>query len=186
MPWSSSSLSYTMPDSLPDHGTRRPASLRSVASASSVGSGTSLTRRARAKGRPKTAGSSGWPDKLPGSPISELPYLDKPSAEDTPGGLPSAIPKALPSRPPRAPGSPHRDKAAEKDDARTEGRVTAPDGTSGSPMAANTVRIRTPPSRIINLYDLSQDQDGKLLVCKFNQPPLSPSPLLRPFLVILP
>ncbi|KAF8227268.1 hypothetical protein L208DRAFT_1441552 [Tricholoma matsutake] len=65
-----------MVDALIGQGTHRPASLRSVASNSSVSSGVSLTRRSRTRTRPKTAGSSGRADSLTASPISELPYID--------------------------------------------------------------------------------------------------------------
>lgn len=69
-----------MADPLAGQGTQRQSSLRSVASNSSIASGTSLTRRARtSRARSKTlmGESSVQSDKLPNSPTSELPYLDK-------------------------------------------------------------------------------------------------------------
>lgn len=71
--------SSTMADPLAGQGTQRQGSLRSVASNSSIASGTSLTRRARIRARSKTlmGESSVRSDKLPNSPTSELPYLDK-------------------------------------------------------------------------------------------------------------
>lgn len=61
-------------------GAQRPGSLRSVASNSSLVSGTSLTRRARTRARSKTllAEASTRSDKLPNnSQTSELPYTDQ-------------------------------------------------------------------------------------------------------------
>jgi hypothetical protein len=101
----SSSLSPTMANPLPGQGTQRQGSLRSVASNSSIASGTSLTRRARTRARSKTltGGSSARSDKLQ-SPISELPYLDKVNVQEP---LEQSSPSPL-GAPPRPPRSPHR------------------------------------------------------------------------------
>ncbi|KAF9468148.1 hypothetical protein BDZ94DRAFT_1294609 [Collybia nuda] len=69
-----------MADPIAGQGIQRQGSLRSVASNTSIGSGVSLTRRARTRARSKTltgGGSSVRSDKLPKSPTSELPYLEK-------------------------------------------------------------------------------------------------------------
>jgi hypothetical protein len=103
-------------------GTQRPASIRSVASNSSIASGVSLTRRARTRTRAKTltGGSAGVTDSRARaeaiSGASQLPYLDKPLVDEpiidqnaqsrdlpAPSGLDSG---PAPPRPPRSPQRP--------------------------------------------------------------------------------
>ena len=136
-----------MADALLGQGTHRPASLHSVASNSSVASGVSLTRRARTKTRPKTAGSSGRADKLSESPISELPHIDIDFVLEPSEGLLSTIAAEPLSLPPRS----HRDEAVEiqndNTSSRAEGRVVVRDGilehSQMPPVTTRLVRIRT-------------------------------------------
>ncbi|TFK40304.1 hypothetical protein BDQ12DRAFT_734302 [Crucibulum laeve] len=101
----------TVPDALPV--VHRPASLRSVASNSSIASGVSLTRRprtTRTRSKTVTGGSSGRSDQPNDRDPSELPYLDTPYVQEPlPVGnssFSSQEPLSLgPVRPPR---SPHR------------------------------------------------------------------------------
>jgi hypothetical protein len=128
-------------------GTHRAASLRSVASTSSVGSSVSLTRRARTKTRPKTAGSSGRADhdKRPESPISELPYINPGFVPESSGGLPST------TIPPRYSRRSHSEafEVQNLNDTpiESEARVAVPDDLSevsqSPPMTPRLVRIRT-------------------------------------------
>lgn len=141
--WPPFSSSYIMVDALIGQGTHRPASLRSVASNSSVSSGVSLTRRSRTRTRPKTAGSSGRADSLTASPISELPYIDTRFVLGSSRVPPSTMVTEL------QPCS-DRDEAIEvqnDDTSLVDERIAVMDGVSeGSqspPMTPRLVRIRT-------------------------------------------
>jgi hypothetical protein len=142
-----------MADALVGQGTYRPASLRSVASSSSVSSGVSLTRRARIKGRPKTAGSSGRAGNLPGSPKSELPYIDISLAR----GESRTPPSQSPNFPPRSHRNENEAIKVQNDErsSQAEGRVVVADtiseGSQSPPMTPRVVRIRT-SARILWAY----------------------------------
>ncbi|KJA22892.1 hypothetical protein HYPSUDRAFT_40351, partial [Hypholoma sublateritium FD-334 SS-4] len=83
-------------DALPAH---RPRSIRSVASNSSIGSGVSLSRRARTRTRSKTVTG-----EVPRSPLpSDLPYLGGAVVQEPENILDASL--EAPERPPR---SPHR------------------------------------------------------------------------------
>lgn len=134
-----------MADAVVGRGTHRPASLRSVASNSSVSSGVSLTRRARTKTRPKTAGSSGRADKPPESPASQLPYVDQTFAR----GLSRRPPSTIVSNesPPRSHANKVLAVQTDATSSHAEGRDAVADSVSESlqspPMTPRPVRIRT-------------------------------------------
>jgi hypothetical protein len=133
-----------MADAPVGQGTHRPASLRSVASSSSVGSSVNLTRRARTKTRPKTAGSSGRADQRPESPISELPYINPRFVLESSGGLPST---GIPPRFSRRSHSEALEVRNKDTPIESEARVAIPDDlpevSQSPPMTPRLVRIRT-------------------------------------------
>ncbi|KAG6917008.1 hypothetical protein DXG01_004273 [Tephrocybe rancida] len=89
---------------------QRPASIRSVASNSSIASGVSLTRRARTRTRSKTVtgGPSSRLDSVPKSPASEIPYLGTKFTQEPIPYLPPT-PTESQGAPPRPVRSPRRD-----------------------------------------------------------------------------
>lgn len=82
----------------------RPASIRSVASNSSIASGVSLSRRPRTRARSKTI--TGTSSEPPSPAASDLPYLTGTFVQE-PGEYVPSVPSiplsALPARPPRSP-----------------------------------------------------------------------------------
>ncbi|KAF8992854.1 hypothetical protein BDQ17DRAFT_1369018 [Cyathus striatus] len=85
----------------------RPGSIRSVASSSSIASGVSLTRRPRTRARSRTVTSPSQRNvDSPTSPVSELPYLDRPLIQEPHPDASSSSQEPLtisPARPPRSP-----------------------------------------------------------------------------------
>lgn len=137
----------------------RPRSLRSVASNSTIASGTSLSRRPRIRRRSRTV--TGVPNSLSEPPLaslpvqSDLPYLSDATAQEPTAKLSPAWTGSF-ELPPRPPKSPHRQLSAELptrsgDSASSQG-ITAVDATVVSDPLPLPAITSAKPVRLLNFF----------------------------------